>query len=61
MKRILLLLAPVLVLAGCTKPAVEEVATTAAAPVTTLALAPQTLEGVVRAPAAARGHGYVSG
>ena len=34
---------------ACSKPAVEEVETKAAAPVTTLTLAPQTLEGVVTA------------
>jgi RND family efflux transporter MFP subunit len=36
-------------LGACSKPAVEEVDTKAAAPVTTLALAPQTVEGVVTA------------
>jgi len=36
-------------LAGCSKPAVEEVATKAAAPVTTVTLTPQTVEGVVTA------------
>jgi RND family efflux transporter MFP subunit len=35
--------------AGCSKPAVEQVDTTAAAPVKTLTLAPQTVEGVVGA------------
>jgi RND family efflux transporter MFP subunit len=35
--------------AGCTKHAVEEVDTKAAAPVTTLSLAPQTVEGIVSA------------
>jgi RND family efflux transporter MFP subunit len=47
--RIVLLVASALVLAGCSKPAVEEVETKAAAPVTTVALAPQTLEGLVTA------------
>jgi len=37
------------VAAGCSKPAVEEVATTAAAPVTVIAVAPATLEGIVSA------------
>ena len=37
------------VTAGCSKPAVEEVQTSAAATVKTLALAPQTIEGVVAA------------
>jgi RND family efflux transporter MFP subunit len=37
------------VAAGCSKPAVEEVQTSAAATVKTLALAPQTIEGVVAA------------
>src|SRR5262249_17138007 len=36
-------------IAGCSKPAVEEVETKAAAPVTTLTLTPQTLEGIVAA------------
>lgn len=36
-------------LAGCSKPAVEEVETKAAAPVTTVTLAPQTVEGIVSA------------
>jgi RND family efflux transporter MFP subunit len=35
--------------AGCSKPAVEEVQTTAAAPVKTITLAPSTIEGVVAA------------
>jgi RND family efflux transporter MFP subunit len=35
--------------AGCSKPAVEEVETKAAAPVTTLIVTPQTVEGVVTA------------
>jgi RND family efflux transporter MFP subunit len=39
----------VLVNAGCSKPAVEAVETTAAAPVKVMALAPATLEGVVAA------------
>jgi RND family efflux transporter MFP subunit len=44
------LLGVVLVLAaGCSKPAVEEVQTTAAAPVKTITLAPSTIEGVVAA------------
>src|SRR5262249_53244212 len=38
-----------LALASCSKPAVEEVETKAAAPVTTLTVAPQTFEGVVSA------------
>jgi membrane fusion protein (multidrug efflux system) len=37
------------VLSGCSKPAVEQVETKAAAPVTTLTLAPQVLEGIVAA------------
>jgi RND family efflux transporter MFP subunit len=48
MKRLALLL-PLLLCGACSKPAVEEVETKAAAPVTTLTLAPQTLEGVVSA------------
>ena len=48
MKRIALVL-PVLLAWGCSKPAVEEVETKAAAPVTTVTLQPQTLEGVVAA------------
>lgn len=44
---LVLLAAPVLAAAGCSKPAVEAVETKAAAPVTTIALTPQTLEGVV--------------
>jgi RND family efflux transporter MFP subunit len=34
---------------GCSKPSVEQVATKAASPVTTLTLAPQTLDGIVTA------------
>lgn len=49
MKRIFLFLAPALLLAGCSKPAVEEVETKAASPVTALTLAPQALEGIVTA------------
>jgi RND family efflux transporter MFP subunit len=50
-----MMLRPVLVtvglvlIAGCTHKTVEEVETTAAAPVTTLTLAPQTVEGIVSA------------
>ena len=49
MRTTVLVIAPALLLWGCSKPAVEEVETKAAAPVTTVALAPQTLEGVVSA------------
>jgi RND family efflux transporter MFP subunit len=49
MRTTALVIAPALLLLSCTKPAVEEVETKAAAPVTTVALAPQTLEGVVSA------------
>ena len=48
MKRIALVL-PLLVAWGCSKPAVEEVDTKAAAPVTTVTLRPQLLEGIVAA------------
>jgi RND family efflux transporter MFP subunit len=48
MKRIALVL-PVLLAWGCSKPAVEEVETKAAAPVTAVTLQPRTLEGVVAA------------
>lgn len=43
------LLAAALLPAGCSKPTVEEVQTTAAAPVKVLTLAPSTVEGVVAA------------
>jgi RND family efflux transporter MFP subunit len=49
MRTTVLVIAPALLLWSCSKPAVEEVETKAAAPVTTVALAPQTLEGVVSA------------
>jgi RND family efflux transporter MFP subunit len=49
MKRMLLVAVPALLAWSCTKPAVEEVETKAASPVTTVALAPQTFEGVVAA------------
>lgn len=51
MRRLPLLLpfAAFAAIAGCSKPAVEEVETKAAAPVTTLTLTPQTLEGIVAA------------
>jgi RND family efflux transporter MFP subunit len=49
MRTTVLVIAPALLLWGCSKPAVEEVETKAAAPVTTVTLAPQTLEGVVAA------------
>ena len=49
MRRTALVIAAALLLWSCSKPAVEEVDTKAAAPVTTVALAPQTLEGVVSA------------
>ncbi len=49
MRRTLLVIAPALLVWGCSKPAVEEVDTKAAAPVTTMTLAPQSLEGVVSA------------
>lgn len=42
-------LAAVLLATGCSKPTVEEVQTTAAAPVTVLTVAPATVEGVVSA------------
>jgi len=45
----LLVVAVAALTCACSKPAVEEVETKAAAPVTTLTLAPQTLEGVVTA------------
>ena len=48
-RRLTLTVAFVLLAAGCSKPAVEEVETKAAAPVTTLTLTPQTVEGVVSA------------
>ena len=38
-----------LAIAGCSRPSVEEVDTKAAAPVTTLALTPETVEGIVSA------------
>ena len=41
--------AALLLATGCTKTSVEEVQTKSAAPVTTLALAPQTVEGIVAA------------
>ena len=44
-----LLVTLALLLAGCSKPAVEEVATTAATPVTVMTVAPGTLEGIVTA------------
>ena len=49
MRTTVLALAPALLLWSCAKPAVEEVETKAAAPVSTVTLAPQTLEGVVTA------------
>ena len=49
MRRTLLVIAPALLLSGCGKTAVEQVDTKAAASVTTVTLAPQTLEGVVSA------------
>ena len=49
MMRTFALVASVLLLHGCSKPAVEEVATQAAVTVTTIAVAPETLEGVVSA------------
>ncbi len=49
MRTTVLVIAPALLLWSCSKPAVEEVETKAAAPVTTVVLAPQTLEGVVSA------------
>jgi membrane fusion protein (multidrug efflux system) len=48
-KRLSLPIFLALTLAGCSKPAVEEVETKAAAPVTTLTVAAQTVEGVVAA------------
>jgi RND family efflux transporter MFP subunit len=47
--RIPVALMALLLLAGCSKPTVEEVQTTAAAPVKTITLTPATLEGVVAA------------
>ena len=47
MKRIAAMLVPALLLCGCSRAPVEEVETKAAAPVTTITLAPQTLEGIV--------------
>ena len=47
--RILLVLPALLLVGGCSKPTVEEVQTTAAAPVKTITLTPATLEGVVAA------------
>lgn len=49
MRTLVLLVASGLLLAGCSKPAVEEVETKAAAPVTTVTLTPQPLEGFVAA------------
>lgn len=49
MKRMLLAIVPALLAWGCTKPAVEEVETKAAAPVIAVVLAPQTFEGIVAA------------
>ena len=49
MKRIVAILAPALLVWGCSRPAVEEVETKAAATVTTITLAPQTMEGIVAA------------
>jgi RND family efflux transporter MFP subunit len=49
MKRIAAILAPALLVCSCSRPAVEEVETKAAATVTTLTVAPQTMEGVVSA------------
>jgi RND family efflux transporter MFP subunit len=49
MRTTVFVIAPALLLWSCSKPAVEEVETKAAAPVTTVTLAPQTLEGVVNA------------
>jgi len=49
MKRIAAILAPGLLVWSCSRPAVEEVETKAAATVTTLTVAPQTMEGVVSA------------
>src|SRR4051812_21272801 len=47
--RTIALCLPALLLCGCSKPPVEQVETKAAAPVTTLTIAPETLEGVVAA------------
>ena len=44
---LVLLVAFALAVGGCSKPAVEEVETKAAAPVTAITLTPQTLEGIV--------------
>jgi RND family efflux transporter MFP subunit len=49
MRTTVFVIAPALLLWSCSKPAVEEVETKAAAPVTTVTLAPQTLEGIVAA------------
>ncbi|HEY2431649.1 MAG TPA: efflux RND transporter periplasmic adaptor subunit [Vicinamibacterales bacterium] len=49
MRTTALVIAPALLFWSCTKPAVEQVETKAAAPVTTVTLAPQTLAGVVSA------------
>jgi RND family efflux transporter MFP subunit len=50
-RRLTLTIAFAVLAAGCSKPAVEEVSTQAAAPVTTLTVTPQTVEGVVSATA----------
>jgi RND family efflux transporter MFP subunit len=49
MKRIAAILAPALLAWSCSRPAVEEVETKAAATVTTITVAPQVMEGVVAA------------
>jgi len=48
-RRLMLTLAVAALAAGCSKPPVEEVETKAAAPVTTVTVAPQTVEAVVTA------------
>lgn len=49
MRRPAALVLPLLLLAGCSKHAVEEIETTAAVPVKIITLAPQTVEGIVAA------------